>query len=73
MSHIDIQGTPYVWAESRMPTFERLAERVRTMRADGTLSSEVLYRLRNHFRIKNIYHSNAIEGMYLRSARLAKW
>ncbi len=65
MSHIDIGGTPYVCEESRMPTFAKLAERVRKMRADGRLSSEVLYRLRNHFRIKNIYHSNAIEGNVL--------
>ena len=65
MAHIDIDGAPYVWDESRMPTLEKLAERVRTMRANGRLSSEVLYRLRNHFRIKNIYHSNAIEGNVL--------
>ena len=62
MSHIDIEGTDYAYEESRMPEFEELADRVRTMRAEGTLSSEVLYRLRKHFRIKNIYHSNAIEG-----------
>ena len=35
------------------------------MRAAGTLSSEVLYRIRKHFRTKNIYHSNAIEGNVL--------
>lgn len=31
----------------------------------GTLSPEVLYRIREHFRIKSIYHSNAIEGNVL--------
>ena len=65
MSHIDIEGTSYVCEESRMSTFERIADRVRTMRSEGRLSSEVLYRLRKHFRIKNIYHSNAIEGNVL--------
>lgn len=65
MSHTDIEGTPYVYEEARMGSFEKLADRVRTMRADGRLSSEVLYRLRKHFRIKNIYHSNAIEGNVL--------
>lgn len=62
MSHIDIEGTDYAYEESRMPGFEGLADRVRTMRAAGALSSEVLYRIRKHFRIKHIYHSNAIEG-----------
>ena len=35
------------------------------MRAQGSLSPEVLYRIRKHFRIKSIYHSNAIEGNLL--------
>ncbi len=35
------------------------------MRIQGSLSPEVLYRIRKHFRIKNIYHSNAIEGNVL--------
>ena len=65
MSHIEIEGTSYAYEESRTPSFETLADRVRTMRAEGTLSGEVLYRLRKHFRIKHIYHSNAIEGNVL--------
>jgi Fic family protein len=32
------------------------------MRSGGTLTPEVLGKLRKYFRIKNIYHSNAIEG-----------
>lgn len=35
------------------------------MRASGTLTPAVLHRLRKYFRIKNIYHSNAIEGNQL--------
>ncbi len=35
------------------------------MRAQGSLAPDVLYRIRKHFRIKNIYHSNAIEGNVL--------
>ena len=62
MSFIEIEGTSYVYEESRMRNFETLADRVRTMRSKGKLSSDVLHRIRQHFRIKNIYHSNAIEG-----------
>ena len=65
MSYIDIEGTAYAYEETRMRSFETLADRVREMRADGKLSSDVLYRIRKYFRIKNIYHSNAIEGNVL--------
>ena len=62
MSHIEIDGTAYVYDDTRLPDLEKLADRVRNMREQGRLSREVLYRIRKHFRIKNIYHSNAIEG-----------
>ena len=62
MSHIEIDGTAYVYHDTRLPDLEKLADRVRNMREQGRLSREVLYRIRKHFRIKNIYHSNAIEG-----------
>ena len=62
MPDVDIEGTDYVYEESRMQYFETLADRVQGMRADGALSNEVLYRIRKYFRIKDIYHSNAIEG-----------
>ena len=65
MSHVDIDGTAYVYDDTRLPDFEKLADRVRQMRAQGRLSRDVLYRIRKHFRIKNIYHSNAIEGNVL--------
>ena len=65
MSHVDIDGTAYVYDDTRLPDLEKLADRVRQMRAQGRLSPDVLYRIRKHFRIKNIYHSNAIEGNVL--------
>ena len=65
MTHIDISGTPYVYDDSRNRDFHELADRVRNMRSHGRLSPDVLHRIRKHFRIKNIYHSNAIEGNVL--------
>ena len=65
MAHIEIDGTPYVYDESTSSDFSELAGRVKTMRAQGSLSPDVLYRIRKHFKIKNIYHSNAIEGNLL--------
>ena len=65
MAHIAIAGTDYVYDDTRLPDFETLADRVKAMRAQGRLSPDVLYRIRKHFRIKNIYHSNAIEGNVL--------
>ena len=65
MAHIDIHGAPYGYDDSRDADFVKLAERVRAMRAQGRLSRDVLYRIRKHFRIKSIYHSNAIEGNLL--------
>ncbi len=37
-------------------------QRVREMRSAGRLSAQVLKRIQKFFRIKGIYHSNAIEG-----------
>jgi Fic family protein len=65
MAFLDIEGTPYSYDDSRSQIFSGLASRVKTMRAGGSLSNEVLYRIRKHFRIKSIYHSNAIEGNVL--------
>ena len=62
MTHVEIHGTPYVYDDARIQDFRTLADRVKAMRAQGSLSPDVLYRIRKHFRIKNIYHSNAIEG-----------
>lgn len=65
MAHFEIENTPYSYDESRHSYFLGLSDRVKQMRGEGRLSSEVLYRIRKYFRIKNIYHSNAIEGNVL--------
>lgn len=65
MTHCEIEGTPYHYDHSMLSRFEDLANRVRNMRAQGRLSPDVLHRVRQYFRIKNIYHSNAIEGNVL--------
>ena len=65
MSHVEIDGTDYVYDDTRLPDLKALAGRVRAMRDQGRLSPDVLYRIRKYFRIKNIYHSNAIEGNVL--------
>lgn len=65
MPYAPINGTSYEFDDSRLSDFAELAGRVQEMRAQGRLSPDVLYRIRKHFRIKNIYHSNAIEGNVL--------
>ena len=42
-----------------------MSGRILTMRSSGKLSPDVLYRIRQYFRIKDIYNSNAIEGNVL--------
>jgi len=61
----DIPNTAYVYENSQHATLEEIAERLRRMRSAGSLTPEVLHNLRKYFRIKNIYHSNAIEGNQL--------
>ena len=65
MSNTEIAGTPYVLEHRALPALRDLAQRVQDMRSQGSLSPAVLYRIRKHFRIKDIYHSNAIEGNVL--------
>lgn len=62
MSRVEIKGTPYSYETSQNEQLVEIAERVREMRTVGSLSPDVLIHLRNFFRIKNIYNSNAIEG-----------
>ncbi len=62
---IDIDGTPYCYANTQSNQFQELCARVKSMRTTGKLSPEVLHRIRQFFRIKDIYHSNAIEGNLL--------
>lgn len=57
-----IPGTPYEFEDGMDKSTQKIAARVKTMRETGALSPDVLTRLRKYFRIKNIYHSNAIEG-----------
>lgn len=59
---IEIDRSPYVYAGSQQPTLDEISGRVQDLRKSGRLTSEVLHNLRKYFRIKNIYHSNAIEG-----------
>jgi Fic family protein len=61
-SRIDIPGTLYCYEDPLLPQLQELANRVQTLRSSGRLTPEVLGRIRRYFRIKNIYHSNAIEG-----------
>lgn len=60
-----LKGTDYVIAEAQLVQTRILADRVQTMRTTGALTPEVLGKLRNYFKIKNIYNSNAIEGSTL--------
>ena len=65
MVQIDIPDTSYSYDELQKPSFQKLSDQVRSMRTHGSLSPAVLHRIRKYFRIKNIYHSNAIEGNIL--------
>ena len=59
---IEIKKTFHSYRAPQKEFIEKLAGRVADMRESGKLTPEVLHRLRQYFRIKNIYHSNAIEG-----------
>ena len=63
--HIEITGTPYCYESAQQSMIFETAERVQELRSDGKLSPEVLSTIRKYFRIKDIYHSNAIEGNIL--------
>ncbi len=62
---LEIKETPYCYEESQQSGFQELADRVQHLRDSGELSPDSLYRIRRFFRMKNIYHSNAIEGNLL--------
>lgn len=61
----DVPGTPYCYEAAIEPMISDIADRVRDLRSGGRLTPEVLHTIRKYFRIKNIYHSNAIEGNQL--------
>ena len=60
-----VEGTPFEYDRRLVSKIEELNTRVQNMRTVGRLTPEVLKRIRQYFRIKNIYHSNAIEGNLL--------
>ena len=62
---LEVKGTPFEYDAAILPLLTEVADRVDTMRQVGKLSPETLKHLFNFFRIKNIYHSNAIEGNQL--------
>ncbi len=57
-----IAGSPYRYGDLQQQTLDAVAERVAEFRAGGRLTPEVLRTLGKYFRVKNIFHSNAIEG-----------
>ena len=62
MSEFEVDGAPFLFHKSIHGRLEDLDNRVREMRAIGRLDSRALERIQEFFKIKGIYHSNAIEG-----------
>ena len=62
---IELDPAPFLYDSAISDRIEELDRRVSQMRSVGRLSPDVLRRIRKHFRIKSIYHSNAIEGNQL--------
>ena len=59
----DLSGTDYMYFSNIEERLHELDHRVRTMRSRiGRLSRQVHSHIEQHFKIKGIYHSNAIEG-----------
>ncbi len=58
----EVSNTFYSFEQPQEKTLEALARRVADMRTQGPLTGEGLAELRELFRVRNIYHSNAIEG-----------
>ena len=65
MNEIKIQGTPYEYTRETNDFLDEIVKRVKDLHDTGDLSRDVLQRLRQYFKVKNIYHSNAIEGNQL--------
>jgi Fic family protein len=59
---VDVPGTVYCYDDSKTNDINAISIRVQELRRTGKLGPEALENLRKYFRIKNIYHSNAIEG-----------
>lgn len=58
----DLNSTPFMYYENLDERLLNLHDRVQDMRKAGKLGPQALRRIRQYFRIKDIYHSNAIEG-----------
>ena len=64
-AEIDCGDAPFLYEKNLVDQIEHISDRVLEMRAVGKLSRDALMSIRKYFRIKNIYHSNAIEGNQL--------
>ena len=62
---VDLSPAPFVYNSATSHRIDELDQRVREMRRVGRLSPEVLHHISKYFRVKSIYHSNAIEGNQL--------
>jgi Fic family protein len=62
---VTVPGTPYQYDSRMSKDLGDLADKIKILREAGSLTPAALRRLRQYFRIKNIYHSNAIEGNLL--------
>ncbi len=60
-----VEGTPFEYSPTLDGYIEDIATRVAEMRSVGKLSPQALKHLAQLFRVRNIYHSNAIEGNLL--------
>lgn len=64
-TRVDISNTHFCYDAALADQLAKISRRVQDMRSSGALSPDVLHHIRRFFRIKNIYHSNAIEGNQL--------
>jgi Fic family protein len=62
---IEFKEAPFLYDDSLSTQLQGLADRVKQLRSAGKLGPDALKLLRKFFRIKHIYHSNAIEGNLL--------
>lgn len=60
--YVEISETPYCYDPRQASAIQEIATRVNNMRINGRLNEGSLELIRKYFKIKNIYHSNAIEG-----------
>jgi Fic family protein len=62
----EITSTPYLYYDGIVNSIARISERVKNLRKYGSLKDpQALRKIRKYFKLKQIYHSNAIEGNQL--------